>query len=498
MALTGWERIDLLLADVQGAEDVLLERAGEQLAKSVRFLLVSTHHHSISGDPLTHQKALARLRAAGAHVIAEHTVGESFSGDGLIAVSFDERDADLVVPVSRARASDSLYGEPEVELERAWQRADDADQRATEAEHRLEQAEQQRDALSAARAAARDQPSAPARSWTGRLAAMARRAGRADAADAPEQAVRWGYRYLFGREPEDDGIVRAHAEELGDWHQVRAYLMASPEYAGPAGARSTMSGLEPPMALDVDADPATTDALLDHIAQTWSQLGVSEPHYSVVTNEAFLRESFAANEADFYGSGAKDVERVMATFERNRLSPRPGGSWLELGCGVGRMTPSLAAHAGQLIAMDVSPAHLELARQHLESIGTDNVELRQLTHVKDLDALPDLDVFFSLIVLQHNPPPVMLAIIERVFARVAPGGLAFFQVPTYRHDYRFVLDEYLRTSALASDMEMHVLPQRDVLRAAAAHGLEPVEIWEDGSTGLRPGEVSNSFLLHKP
>lgn len=82
----------------------------------MRFLIVSTHHHSISGDPLTHQRALALLIDTGAHVISEHSVNESFSGDGLIAVSFDDRDRDFVVPVSHARSKDSLFGELEVDL----------------------------------------------------------------------------------------------------------------------------------------------------------------------------------------------------------------------------------------------------------------------------------------------------------------------------------------------------------------------------------------------
>ncbi len=112
-------RADLVLVDVQGAETILIERAREVFeAGRVRFLIVSTHHHSISGDALTHQNALRRLLDAGAHVIAEHSVGESFSGDGLIAVSFDPRDADLTVPVSHARYRDSLFGETEYELAR--------------------------------------------------------------------------------------------------------------------------------------------------------------------------------------------------------------------------------------------------------------------------------------------------------------------------------------------------------------------------------------------
>lgn len=119
-ASQGWDRIDLLLADIQGAESLLIELERARFRDGlVRFLLVSTHHNSISGDPLTHQHALADLRALGAHVIAEHSIPESFSGDGLIVVSFDERDRDLVVPVSFARARDSLFDELEWELARA-------------------------------------------------------------------------------------------------------------------------------------------------------------------------------------------------------------------------------------------------------------------------------------------------------------------------------------------------------------------------------------------
>jgi FkbM family methyltransferase len=129
------DRVDLVLCDAQGAEAVLLDRAcGDLQAGRVRFLIVSTHHHSISGDPLTHQQALGLLTEAGAHVISEHTVGESFSGDGLIAVSFDDRDRDLVVPVSHGRSRDSLFGEAEFDLAEAAARRTEAEQAAAHAQ----------------------------------------------------------------------------------------------------------------------------------------------------------------------------------------------------------------------------------------------------------------------------------------------------------------------------------------------------------------------------
>jgi len=115
---------------------VLLERALPDLrAGRVRFLVVSTHHHSISGDALTHQRVLALLESAGGHVIAEHGITESYSGDGLVAVSFDDRDRDLRVRVSRVRARRSLFGEVEPDLAAAWVRLREVDEQRAAIEH---------------------------------------------------------------------------------------------------------------------------------------------------------------------------------------------------------------------------------------------------------------------------------------------------------------------------------------------------------------------------
>ncbi|MEP4485953.1 MAG: FkbM family methyltransferase [Halioglobus sp.] len=104
------EYLDILHADVQGAEcDVLESIYDDNLADKIRFVFVSTHHHLISGDPLTHERCLHQLSSMGAHIICEHTVEESFSGDGLIVASLNDSDEGFVVPVSRNRASSSLF-----------------------------------------------------------------------------------------------------------------------------------------------------------------------------------------------------------------------------------------------------------------------------------------------------------------------------------------------------------------------------------------------------
>jgi hypothetical protein len=55
---------------------------------------------------------------AGAHIVAEHGVYESCSGDGLIVAAMRDADADLHADVSVVRARDCLWGEPEAELAR--------------------------------------------------------------------------------------------------------------------------------------------------------------------------------------------------------------------------------------------------------------------------------------------------------------------------------------------------------------------------------------------
>lgn len=117
MAAADVPRVDLLLADIQGYEVQMIERLGALVASgSARFVIVSTHHWRISGNAATHRLVCDGVRALGGHIIAEHSVAESFSGDGLVAASFDPQDSSMSVTLSRARAADSLFGEPEAEL----------------------------------------------------------------------------------------------------------------------------------------------------------------------------------------------------------------------------------------------------------------------------------------------------------------------------------------------------------------------------------------------
>ncbi len=104
-------KLDLILADIQGAELPMLHGLVRSLAaKKIRFIVVSTHHHSISSSRTTHQDCLAWLQQHGATVFAEHAVEEGYSGDGVIVASFDPADANLPkIQLSRNQPANSLF-----------------------------------------------------------------------------------------------------------------------------------------------------------------------------------------------------------------------------------------------------------------------------------------------------------------------------------------------------------------------------------------------------
>ena len=112
--------VEIAHCDAQGAESHVVDQV-ITLGKHhrLRFCIISTHAYEITGDPLTHHTCLDKLRAAGAHIIAEHDVHESFSGDGLIAASFCDDDKDLVIKLSCNRYSTSLFPNPAYHLSEA-------------------------------------------------------------------------------------------------------------------------------------------------------------------------------------------------------------------------------------------------------------------------------------------------------------------------------------------------------------------------------------------
>lgn len=78
-----------------------------------------------------------------------------------------------------------------------------------------------------------------------------------------------------------------------------------------------------------------------------------------------------------------------------------------------------------------------------------------------------------------------------------PGGIAYFQVPTYQRGYYFSCTGYLTNFGGKKGMEMHVLPQAEVFNIADQADAQVLEIFEDSWTGIVNGGRSNTFIIRK-
>ncbi len=107
--------IEMLHVDIQGAEIGLIESMGDAVSTgAIRFIVVSTHHESISGAAFTHDDCIRAIRRLGGVILAEHSVEESYSGDGLIVASFLPDDLGIELPKPSKNAPEKSLFPPKV------------------------------------------------------------------------------------------------------------------------------------------------------------------------------------------------------------------------------------------------------------------------------------------------------------------------------------------------------------------------------------------------
>ncbi|HVX04497.1 MAG TPA: class I SAM-dependent methyltransferase [Rhodanobacteraceae bacterium] len=323
-----------------------------------------------------------------------------------------------------------------------------------------------------------------------------------DQVPATEEAAVWAYRLILGREPESAAIASDHARQSRSLKDLRERFLESSEftqrYRVVERERGRNVSVFPPCAIQTKVDAGIAADLFDRVARSWTRFGNSEPYWSVLSEPQYMMERIGETREAFLESGRENMERLFATLRRNGISIDPSWDVLELGCGLGRTTRWLTEHFRRIFAVDVSGSHLELAQQlNADAPHADRIVWTKLGSRDDLSGLPAFDLFFSMIVLQHNPPPVIGMLLETVAEKLRPGGFAFFQVPTYQRGYSFDVNSYLALSAHEPDIEMHAFPQEEVFRIFRERGCIPLEVFEDGLSGHRDNHRSNSFLFRK-
>jgi ubiquinone/menaquinone biosynthesis C-methylase UbiE len=171
----------------------------------------------------------------------------------------------------------------------------------------------------------------------------------------------------------------------------------------------------------------------------------------------------------YVGDPATARHELDSLFGRLGDDPR-GGTCVEVGCGPGRMTPHLAERFDRVIAVDVSPAMLDLARR---DVRAENVVFRLVSGSR-LETVEDgvADTILCYLVLQHLPGRQVVRSYLSEFGRVlAPEGQAFVQLPVLGTGFRPRLWRLARGAVLPVAARLG----DEVVRQAAYRGFRLTE-----------------------
>lgn len=313
--------------------------------------------------------------------------------------------------------------------------------------------------------------------------------------DAPAtvEDVAWLYRELLDREPESAAVVkRMTGTPLGE---LMLSFLDSEERARLQVALLTDRYRRdwPSGKVDIKASRKTLKALFNTARQTWSKLGESEPFWSVMTDPAYRAKTMdEASEQRFFETGAADVMAFREACIRNGLTLKTDGRVMDFGCGVGRLGVHLAGLFRSYLGVDISPAHLAEAKLRLDAV-TAQAEVLLLDDF--LNTYESYDCLFSVLVLQHNAPPVIAELMRVMIARLRPGGVGYVQIPHVLHDYSYSAEVHLADPLPVGEMEMHALPQAEVFRLLSEGNARPVEVVADGRAGT--AGLSTTWLFVK-
>ena len=306
-----------------------------------------------------------------------------------------------------------------------------------------------------------------------------------------------GYRSLLEREPESDVIAETHARGASSFDQFLLSLAKSDEYKNKIFMQGLRSALySAPQSVDVAVSSEELALLMARVKREWKRLGEDDPYWSVLSEERYRSKTLSEHEISEFLASGRDSARLIDLFEARSRRTASRGTCFELGCGVGRVTCHLAKMFQRVIAADISPGNIELCRQNLAALGISNVDFLLIDELSDYRSLPQFDFMFSVIVLQHNPPPVQKFILDCVFSKIRAGGGCLFQSPSELPSYSFNVTNYLATDDEL--IEMHALPMSFVLDALKEHHLQTVQVSPDSWTGsagsftyfaIKPDEV---------
>jgi 2-polyprenyl-3-methyl-5-hydroxy-6-metoxy-1,4-benzoquinol methylase len=115
------------------------------------------------------------------------------------------------------------------------------------------------------------------------------------------------------------------------------------------------------------------------------------------------------------------LDRVVASVVE-QADPRKDMAAVDLGCGSGQLSIPLAHRVERVLAVDISPAMVDLLHANMEKAGLSNIESR-VSPIEAVDLAPSsVDLVVSNYALHHLRDPDKAAAVRTAATWLRPGG----------------------------------------------------------------------------
>jgi SAM-dependent methyltransferase len=204
-----------------------------------------------------------------------------------------------------------------------------------------------------------------------------------------------------------------------------------------------------------------------------------------------MPNQFEKFSTEFWESGITAVDKIFDKCKSLGLEIKKDGIGLELGAGVGRLTFPLAKRIEKLLALDVSVSNLAVLKEKNQFF--ENIQPILIENLDDIKKFEKIDLFISLITLQHNPPPIQEFILKNIFKTFNHGAIGVFQIPIQTPHFKFNTEEFLNSSE--REMDMFSFPLSRIYEICREVDVSVVHVEQDNLAG--PKHLSCTFFIRK-
>ena len=220
---------------------------------------------------------------------------------------------------------------------------------------------------------------------------------------------------------------------------------------------------------------------LRELQRNWDNMGRRAPLTAVLTTR------MSWSEEDFFETGKKEIQELINDMESlDQSFPRRRA--LDFGCGVGRLTQSLADHYEEVFGVDIAPSMIELAEEMNRHGGRCRYVLNERDDLRIFGG-NHFDLIYSNITLQHMEPRYAFRYIKEFLRVLSRDGLLVFHMPSERTG-RNTLDylprrasAFLQRLILGGAMEMYGAPRNVLTEFIENLGGEVRLIKQSGGAG---------------